>query len=141
MTVEKSCGAVVFTRENEVLQYVIIESKEGIFGFPKGHVEGNESEKETALREVLEETGLTVELFEDFRVEDAYSFRRKRETIIKNVIYFLAEYSKQTPVPQVTELNNIYLMDYETALKSFQFENSKRILTEAHQYLGQVMKK
>ncbi len=141
MTVEKSCGAVVFTKENGCIRYVVIESKEGILGFPKGHVEGNESEKETALREVLEETGLNVKIIENFRREDIYSFRRKRDTVIKNVVYFLAEYSNQTLVPQKTELNDIYLMDYEKALKSFQFENSKKILTEAHRYVGQIIEK
>ena len=139
MKFEKSCGAVVFTRENGCPRYVIIESREGIFGFPKGHTEGNESEKETALREILEETGLNVKIIENFRAEDTYSFWRKKEPVIKNVVYFLSEYSNQTPVPQKTELNNIYLIDYEKALESFQFENTKRILTEAHQYLSKIM--
>lgn len=50
MKIEKSCGAVVFTREKGILQYVIIRSPEGFCGFPKGHTEGIESEQETALR-------------------------------------------------------------------------------------------
>ena len=52
MIVEKSCGAIVFTEDDEGIKYVIIESKEGYFGFPKGHVEKNETELETARREV-----------------------------------------------------------------------------------------
>lgn len=135
MIIEKSCGAVVFTRENESIKYVIIESKEGFFGFPKGHIENNETELETARREVLEETGLQVEFLENFRTEDSHTFQRNGETRMKHVVYFLAEFSNQVPLAQETELNNIYLMDYETALSSFQFESSKRILTEAHKYL------
>ena len=139
MKIEKSCGAVVFTKENGFLQYLIIESKEGIFGFPKGHVEGDETEKETALREILEETGLTVELNEQFRLEDRYWIHRKNEKILKQVVYFLAEYAYQTPVAQETELNAIHLMDYETAMKAFQFESSKRILTGMNQYLVELL--
>lgn len=66
MTTEKSCGAIIYTKEHGDIQYIIIRSKEGIYGFPKGHTEGNESETETALREVAEETGLTVRLIPGF---------------------------------------------------------------------------
>ena len=135
MIIEKSCGAIVFTKDNDDIRYVIIESKEGFLGFPKGHVESNETELQTAQREVFEETGLNVKFLENFQTEDSYLFNRNNETRIKKIVYFLAEYSNQTPLPQETELNNIYLMDYETALSSFQFDNLKRILTEAHNYL------
>ena len=64
MTVEKSCGAVVFTREGGEVRYVIIQSLEGYYGFPKGHMEGSETEQETALREIREEVGLTPRLVE-----------------------------------------------------------------------------
>ena len=65
--VEKSCGAVVFTRLRDRIKYVIIRSKEGIYGFPKGHVELRETETETALREGFEETGLRVSFMEGFK--------------------------------------------------------------------------
>ncbi len=135
MTTEKSCGAIVFTKENESIKYVIIESKEGFYGFPKGHVEKNETEIETARREVFEETGLQVDFLEPFRTEDTHPFHKNGEIRMKHIVYFLAKFSDQTPVPQETELNSIHLMDYETALSSFQFESSKRILSEAHNYL------
>ena len=135
MIVEKSCGAIVFTKNVEGVKYVIIESKEGFFGFPKGHVEKNETELETARREVLEETGLQVEFLDDFRMEDSYPFQRNGETRTKHIVYFLAKFSNQIPIAQETELNSIRLMDYETALSSFQFESSKRILAEAHMHL------
>ena len=62
MIVEKSCGAIVYTKDHGDILYVIIRSKGGIYGFPKGHMEGNETEAETAFREIFEETGLTVKL-------------------------------------------------------------------------------
>ena len=60
MNYEKSCGAVVFTIQNHKIMYVIVQSKEGYYGFPKGHMEYEETEIETALREVFEETGLAI---------------------------------------------------------------------------------
>ena len=55
MDYEKSFGAVVFTRINNNIKYLLIQNLEGIYGFPKGHVEKEEKEEETALREIYEE--------------------------------------------------------------------------------------
>ena len=74
MTYEVSSGAVVFTRENGGLRYVIVRSLEGYYGFPKGHVEGTETEEEAAFREIQEETGLSVRVQRRIAtVEHAYS--------------------------------------------------------------------
>jgi tRNA nucleotidyltransferase (CCA-adding enzyme) len=138
MKTEKSCGAIVYTNENGCMKYVIIRSKEGIYGFPKGHMEGSETEVETALREVLEETGLMVRLIDGFRTEDSHTFISNEETKLKHIVYFLGEYSNQIPHVQEAELSSLHLMDYETALSVFQYESSKRLLTEAHHFLMQL---
>ena len=134
---ELSCGAIVFTKDGNSVKYVIIESKQGIFGFPKGHNENLETEKETALREVFEETGLCINFIDGFRMEDRYSFTRNGITVLKTVIYFLAEYSNQRPVVQEIELNSIRLMDFETALETLPYENTRNILKNAHTFILQ----
>lgn len=135
MKTEKSCGAVVFTKDNGYIKYVIVQSMEGIYGFPKGHMEGAENEIETALREIAEETGLIVDIINGFRTEDLHTFNRNGEIRMKHIVYFLAEYSKQTPTAQESELSSIHLMDFDTAIAAFQFDSSKRILTEAQSFL------
>ena len=135
MITEKSCGAIVFTRKNGMIQYVIIQSREGIYGFPKGHTEANESDIQTALREVREETGLSVTFLDGFRTEDSHLFAKNGEIRTKHIVYFLASYENQVPVAQESELRNILLLDYESALSVFQFESSKQLLTQAHSFL------
>ena len=135
MKIEKSCGAVVFTREHGALKYVIIQSKEGYYGFPKGHVEGNETETETALREIREETGLNVQVLDGFRYEDSHPFEKQGATRMKHIVYFLAEYAGQALKAQESECNSVSLMDYDTAMAAFQFENSRQILRAAHDAL------
>lgn len=139
MITEKSCGAVVFTKENEQTKYVIVQSKTGFYGFPKGHMEGTETEKETALREVKEETGLTVDIIDAFRTEDLYPISCNGERRMKHVVYFLAEYSDQTPVVQESELNSICLMCFEEALSVLQFDSAKRILMQAQEFLSKSL--
>ena len=70
MCLERSCGAVVFTRVNGEIRYVVVTEKEGAHSYPKGHMEGNETEEETARREIFEEiTDQIYPLFKKYGVE------------------------------------------------------------------------
>lgn len=137
MTWEKSCGAVVFTRVNGQVKYLLVANLAGIYGFPKGHVEAVETEVETALREVREETGLTVRLIDGFRTTDEHAIPQKADTM-KQVVYFLGEYAGQEVDYQQEELSGAYLVSYEEAMGMFQFESSRRVLKEADNYLRSV---
>ena len=48
MKKEKSCGAVIFDHDKVLL----IKQSNGDWGFPKGHVEGDETEMETVLNSI-----------------------------------------------------------------------------------------
>lgn len=87
MNLEKSCGAVIYRISGEALEFLAIKSKiNGHWGFPKGHMEKDETEKETAKREVLEETGLSIIILDEFRAEIEYKLEGN---IIKKVVYFI----------------------------------------------------
>lgn len=134
MVYEKSCGAVVFTRINNEIKYLLIRNLTGIYGFPKGHVEQGETEEQTALREVFEEVGLSVKLVSGFRSGDEHPIPQKENTI-KQIVYFLGEYCNQEFTYQKEELTDALLLDYETAMTLFHFDSSRRILTEANNFL------
>ena len=58
-----SCGGVVFKNEDNEIQIVICgrqQEGEWLWGLPKGTPNPHETNKETAIREVTEETGLQV---------------------------------------------------------------------------------
>lgn len=140
MKIEKSCGAVVFTRTDEGIKFVIITNEVGYYGFPKGHTEDGETEIETAHREILEETGLDVTFIDGFRTTDEHPhIREGRPPVMKHMVYFLAEYSDQQPVPQEGEISEILLTTYEEAMEKFQFESSRRILREANAFLSNLI--
>lgn len=134
MNYEKSCGAVVFTRINNNIKYLLIQNLTGIYGFPKGHIKQGETEIETALREIYEEVGIKVTLIEGFKTKDEHLIPQKENTL-KQIVYFLAEYQNQEFKYQKEELSNAVLVDFETAISLFQFESSKRILKEANDFL------
>ena len=131
-----SCGAVVFTRQGGGIRYVIICSKDGYNGFPKGRMEAQETEQETALREIREETGLSVALIPGFRAEDAYRLVREgKPHVVKHEVYFLAEYADQRLMAQPEELSGVRLLDYAGAMAVIQSESTRRILTEANTFI------
>ena len=137
MNYEYSCGAVVFTRIGGIPHYVLVRAKdqpEGCHGFPKGHMESGETEEQTALREIFEETGLRVRLLDGFRAVTEYDLPTPPNTR-KRVVFFLAEYENQTPRPQESELSAIILVPWPEALELTEFSDSKQILTDAHQFL------
>ena len=136
MNYEYSCGAVVFTRIDGVPHYVLVRAKdqpEGCHGFPKGHMEPGETEEQTALREIFEETGVRVRLLEGFRAVTEYPLPKPDTR--KRVVFFLAEYEGQETTVLESELAAITIAPWPRALELTEFADSKRILTDAHNFL------
>lgn len=131
---EYSCGAVTFTRQDGVIRYVLIHQKKGWWAFPKGHLEGSETERETALREIWEEVGLRVRILDGFRREETYPIRKKPGKM-KHVTYFCAEYEGQEIVPDPGELLGARLATYEEAMALIEQEPRRELLTAANDFL------
>lgn len=57
---EPTSGGIVFrpTPDNKDIEILLIEDAKGRWTIPKGHIEPGENAKETAIREIGEETGL-----------------------------------------------------------------------------------
>ena len=138
MQFEKSCGGVAFTRSGNDIQYVLARHTGGHCGFPKGHMEPGEDECTTALREIREEVGVSATILNGFRAEEHYPLPNKPD-VVKQVVYFLAEFSGQEIHHQVEELTEAYLLPYEEALQMLTFEEAKQILIEAHHFLSKAM--
>lgn len=94
MKAEHSAGAIIWRRENNEIQYLLIQSQpykqfKSAWAFSKGHLEEGETERDAAKREVFEEVGLKPEF--DFDFHESYSYKITSE-IEKTVTLFLAEY-------------------------------------------------
>ncbi len=137
---EKSCGAIVYTASESCIAYLLVQEKSGFWVFPKGHMEPGETEQETAMREIKEETGLTVRVIDGFRAMDEHTLAREgHPERMKQTVFFLATYEKQDYHPQEAEISQIALMDLDTALATLQLDSFKRILTEADAFLKRYL--
>lgn len=132
---EKSCGAVLFTKVDGERRYLLIKNRSLHAGFPKGHIEYGETEMETVRREILEETGLTVDVVDGFRRSYDY---KVRFFINKTAVYFLAYFGEQTIIPQEGEVLDYWIVPLKEALEYLGFEQDRKILREADEYLNSL---
>jgi len=140
---EKSCGAIIFRKNNKTTEYLLILNKKnsssnGHWGFPKGHVEGNENEHETALREVKEETGLDINFFGNFRSVTHYS---PKVDVIKNVVYFLATLKTNDISLQESEVADFVWLPFKEAEKRISNEGDREMLRRAVDYMQTCRKR
>ena len=130
---EKSCGAVIFRMEEGERKYLILRSTKGHTSLCKGHVERNETERQTARGEILEVTGLEVAFLEGFREVIAYS---PSEGHIKDVVFFAAEWAAGEPVCQPEEVAEIYFLPYAKARKALTHASDRQVLDKAEEFLN-----
>ena len=130
---EKSCGAVIYTELNGMRLYLIEQMQKGHRSICKGHMEKDESEHQTAAREILEETGLTVKFVEGFREIIEYS---PYENCLKTVVFFLAYTDSMNVVSQEEEIKEIYWLSFDKAMTALTFDSDRATLQKAEQFLA-----
>lgn len=132
MKYEKSCGSVLLRRENGIFLTLLIQNKNGgHWAFPKGHTEGGETEHETAIREVREETGLAITINTDFRCVIQYS---PAPDITKDVVYFLSVINAAEVHCQEEEIAEARWVPLSEAEKQVTFPQDKSVIRAAAEY-------
>jgi 8-oxo-dGTP pyrophosphatase MutT (NUDIX family) len=141
MIQDQAIGAVVVYREKGKEPYfLLVQQKGNYWAFPKGHKEGNETDIETAKRELWEETSVTeLEWQTEPTFHNHYHFEKEGQKYSKNNTYFLAfaaEKFASAPQPQFThEILGGAWATYAEALKLINFPPFIKVLNEARQYL------
>jgi 8-oxo-dGTP pyrophosphatase MutT (NUDIX family) len=134
MLTEKSCGAVVFKKDSEI-NYLLLQYEAGHWDFVKGNVEKGETEQETAVRELREETGISNARFMDgFRERISYYYKRQGTTVFKEVVFFLME-SGTKEVKLSFEHVNFAWLTYDGAMEKLTFKNARDVLRKAQDFL------
>ncbi|HSR05393.1 MAG TPA: NUDIX domain-containing protein [Proteiniclasticum sp.] len=128
-TKEKSYGAVII---NEKGEFLLIKHQNGAhWDFPKGHKENNETDRETVIREVLEETGLKVRLINGFKEKSRYT---PVPGVEKTVTFYLG-FSMGKVSIQEDEVMEYEYLPYEKAKERITFKESREIIKTAKQFI------
>jgi bis(5'-nucleosidyl)-tetraphosphatase len=138
MEEEWSAGVILYRRGVRERQYLLLQYLEGHWGFPKGRIEQEEDLKEAACRELREETQISsTRLVPGFQGLIKYDLERSGRPVQKRVIYFLGE-TEQEDACLSPEHAAFAWLGYQEALKRLTYENSRRLLRQAEQFLNEV---
>ncbi|MBO5898422.1 MAG: NUDIX domain-containing protein [Clostridia bacterium] len=140
ITFEKSCGALVLRRDAVTGQFYILMIRHrpgGYRSFPKGHVESGETERETALREVMEETSVQFTVVPDFRHVVYYT---PAPGVEKQVVYFLGRTDQVYVRPRRGEIAQVEWIPLDGAESVLTHNNDKKVLKAACEKLKSISK-
>lgn len=129
---EKSCGAVIWRDREDGRQYLLARHNGGHWSFPKGHMEGAETEEETAAREIWEETGLRADIDTAFRRQVTYY---PAPGVVKDVVFFIASPSGGTERRQEAEIAQLGWFPFQEARALVTYATDEEILLAADAYL------
>ena len=133
---EFSFGIIPLQFLNEQWQVLLVQHQAGHWAFPKGHTEIGEDPKQTAERELFEETGLQVKRYLDEQIHcETYFFKHQSLLIKKEVNYFSALVEGQIKI-QEAEIRDWKWLSLPAALHLLNFRESKKILRHVMQDLS-----
>ena len=133
---EKSCGAIVIYKQGNRCKILLVRNHNGRnYSFPKGHVELGETEEETAIREVKEETGLDITIIPSFReVADYCPFGKIR----KRVVFFMAQTMSDKVHIQEEEIDSYIWVDLDEAHHRCTYDNDLRVIRKARENINKL---
>ena len=135
MIYEKSCGAIVYRRFHGNTEILLIKHiKSGCWSFPKGHMEEGESEVQTAVREIKEETNVDI-VIDDPSFRETVVFNPRRDTR-KEVVYFIGRAVSADAVPQEREIAEIRWAEIGRASSELAYDNDRLIVNKVKAYLA-----
>jgi 8-oxo-dGTP pyrophosphatase MutT (NUDIX family) len=133
---EHSAGGAVISFRNDVPHVALIATRRSSrWGLPKGAVSAGETPEQAALREVLEETGLTAEIVKALDSIE-YFFRAGDTLIRKRVDFFLMRYVSGELTPQLSEVDDVEWVPLYEAIERASFDSERKLLEMALQEIG-----
>ncbi|WP_308638839.1 NUDIX hydrolase [Paenibacillus silvisoli] len=136
---EISAGGVVFRKVNGALQVQLIQDRYGKISLPKGKMEPGETIEQTALREIVEETGMEGVIVSPID-QIKYKYNHESKGLVdKEVHYYLVEAVGGKLQAQVEEIRGVEWFEPMEAWrrqKQSGYNNNDRILAGALRLLG-----
>jgi 8-oxo-dGTP pyrophosphatase MutT (NUDIX family) len=126
---ERSAGGVV-VKGDEVL--VVVPTRRAangarVLALPKGHLDGDETDEQAAIREVREEGGVQARLVESLG-DVHYHYRRRGRLISKRVRFFLFEFSSGSPNDHDHEIEDARWLPMAQAVKQLTYPGEREMV-------------
>ena len=140
---EISVGAIIYKKINKNILFLLVYSERNKeWGFAKGHIEQNETETQTAKREIEEETGIkSITFIKNFRETDCYKIKgtlpsTKNRIINKKVVYYLCYTNEDFTINYTDgEIGECKWVNYTNALSLLKYDKQKEILSKVNKFI------
>lgn len=128
---ERSAGIVLFRSEGNKKLFLLLHYPSGHWDFVKGRIEKNEKQREAALRESKEETGITdIEFIDGFEEKIQYTYQYGGKRVRKEVIFFLAKTKTKDITLSDEHLDHVWL-EFDDAFSKTTYQNAKDLLSKS----------
>lgn len=128
MLEERSAGTVLYQDLPSGKMYLLLNYPSGHWDFVKGNIEKGETIRQTVLREVKEETGITdIDFVNGFEDKVEYYYQRDGKVIHKEVVFFLAS-TKTSEVTLSDEHCDYMWLDFNDSLEKLTYKTAKKLL-------------
>jgi bis(5'-nucleosidyl)-tetraphosphatase len=134
-----SAGIITFyQKQDEEQLYLLLHYPHGHWDLSKGKMESNETKEQTAIRELREETGLKAQIISGFETSYSYVYTEKDGIVSQKTVYFFVGKASIQEVVLSHEHQDYAWLPYDQALQQLTFENTKKVLHEAEEFLQKL---
>ncbi|HSC24646.1 MAG TPA: NUDIX domain-containing protein [Candidatus Babeliales bacterium] len=134
----ESAGIITYAIDNDTVFYLLLQYSAGHWEFPKGKIEENETKRQAALRELFEETGLHVDLEDNFEEKIHYIFLDYDKQLTKKMVYFFIGKATDKKVTLSYEHTDYVWLPYKEAYDQLTYKNAKIVLKKANEYIQSI---
>ena len=128
---ERSAGIVLYREDSGKKLFLLLHYPSGHWDFVKGRIEKGEQEKEAAIREAREETGITdVEFIDGFEEKIHYTYQYDGKQVKKEVVFFLGKTNTSNVTISDEHLDHVWL-EYDLAYSKTTYQNAKSLLQKS----------
>ena len=127
---EPTAGGIIFRRgKNEQLEILLIQDAKDRWTIPKGHIEEGETSKETAKREITEETGLKEMNVLSWLGKINFRYRRATSLVLMTTEIFLVQAKGDTDDLTPEEwMNGIKWFPANEALDKIEYDDIGKLI-------------